>query len=334
VLRHRSSWRPSRDVGDGEHRHRDGDPGPADTCCRTRTSRCTRRRPGKDGYALFESAMHTSRKTGLELDIGPRERAWANSSSSSTTVLNLEDERVVGVERCSPAASTRGVIPPDVFHSPIARGQRADRLDRRWVARAGLRAGRRPGTTRDTAWTSRSTSPSASSSARVRRGGAHGAAEQRARRDDADAGDHRDRPDARKAGRHYAPAERAQRRSACGSPSMTSERAIARWPTCANSRSIHSRSIAPSSPVWSGVERDARADAHADPARQGTGPADACRGRRAPEPGPPAATRGMRPRQGSCSRARWPPRRSSASSKRASTKTVAPRSCRTADAWR
>jgi diguanylate cyclase (GGDEF)-like protein len=76
---------------------------------------------GKDGYALFESAMHTVAQDRIQLDID-----LANALAAEQfflvyqPMLNLESERVVGVEALLRwLHPTRGVIPPDVF-IPIA----------------------------------------------------------------------------------------------------------------------------------------------------------------------------------------------------------------------
>ena len=76
---------------------------------------------GKDGYALFESAMHTVSQDRIELDMD-----LANALAAEQFFLvyqpmvNLETERVVGVEALLRwLHPTRGVIPPDVF-IPIA----------------------------------------------------------------------------------------------------------------------------------------------------------------------------------------------------------------------
>ena len=76
---------------------------------------------GKDGYALFESAMHTVAQDRIQLDMD-----LANALGAEQfflvyqPMLNLESERVVGVEALLRwLHPTRGVIPPDVF-IPIA----------------------------------------------------------------------------------------------------------------------------------------------------------------------------------------------------------------------
>jgi diguanylate cyclase (GGDEF)-like protein len=76
---------------------------------------------GKDGYALFESAMHTVAQDRIELD-----RDLANALAAEQfflvyqPMLNLESGRVVGVEALLRwLHPSRGVIPPDVF-IPIA----------------------------------------------------------------------------------------------------------------------------------------------------------------------------------------------------------------------
>jgi EAL domain-containing protein (putative c-di-GMP-specific phosphodiesterase class I) len=76
---------------------------------------------GKDGYALFESAMHAVAQDRIQLDIDLSNALAADQFFVVyQPMLNLEDERVVGVEALLRwLHPTRGVIPPDVF-IPIA----------------------------------------------------------------------------------------------------------------------------------------------------------------------------------------------------------------------
>jgi diguanylate cyclase (GGDEF)-like protein len=89
---------------------------------------------GKDGYALFESAMHTVAQDRIELDIDLASALAAEQFFLVyQPVLNLESERVVGVEALLRwLHPTRGVIPPDVF-IPIAEDNGLIVAIGRWV---------------------------------------------------------------------------------------------------------------------------------------------------------------------------------------------------------
>jgi diguanylate cyclase (GGDEF)-like protein len=76
---------------------------------------------GKDGYALFESAMHTVAQDRIQLDMDLSNALAAEQFFLVyQPMLSLENERVVGVEALLRwLHPTRGVIPPDLF-IPIA----------------------------------------------------------------------------------------------------------------------------------------------------------------------------------------------------------------------
>jgi diguanylate cyclase (GGDEF)-like protein len=76
---------------------------------------------GKDGYALFESAMQTAAQDRIRLDMDLADALEADQFFLVyQPVLNLENEQVVGVEALLRwRHPTRGVIAPDVF-IPIA----------------------------------------------------------------------------------------------------------------------------------------------------------------------------------------------------------------------
>ncbi len=76
---------------------------------------------GKDGFALFESAMHTAAQDRISLEMDLAGALEADQLFLAyQPMLDLGDERVVGVEALLRwRHPTRGVIPPDVF-IPIA----------------------------------------------------------------------------------------------------------------------------------------------------------------------------------------------------------------------
>ncbi|HEV2980269.1 MAG TPA: bifunctional diguanylate cyclase/phosphodiesterase [Solirubrobacteraceae bacterium] len=76
---------------------------------------------GKDGYALFESAMQTAAQDRIHLEMDLAEALQADQLFLAyQPMLDLKDKRVVGVEALLRwRHPTRGVIPPDAF-IPIA----------------------------------------------------------------------------------------------------------------------------------------------------------------------------------------------------------------------
>ena len=76
---------------------------------------------GKDGYLLFESAMHTASRDRIHLEMDLAEALRADQLFMVyQPMVELEDERVVGVEALIRwRHPTRGVISPEVF-VPIA----------------------------------------------------------------------------------------------------------------------------------------------------------------------------------------------------------------------
>jgi len=76
---------------------------------------------GNDGYALFESAMHTDARDRIQLELDLADALHSDQLVLLyQPVLDLRTERVVGVEALLRwRHPTRGVIPPDVF-IPIA----------------------------------------------------------------------------------------------------------------------------------------------------------------------------------------------------------------------
>jgi diguanylate cyclase (GGDEF)-like protein len=76
---------------------------------------------GKDGYALFESAMQTDAQDRIHLEMDLADALQANQLFLAyQPMMDLKNERVVGVEALLRwRHPTRGVIPPDAF-IPIA----------------------------------------------------------------------------------------------------------------------------------------------------------------------------------------------------------------------
>jgi diguanylate cyclase (GGDEF)-like protein len=76
---------------------------------------------GKDGYVLFESAMHTAAQDRIHLEMDLADALQAEQLFLAyQPMLDLKNERVVGVEALLRwRHPTRGVIPPDAF-IPIA----------------------------------------------------------------------------------------------------------------------------------------------------------------------------------------------------------------------
>ena len=104
---------------------------------------------GKDGYLLFESAMHTASRDRmhLEMDLARRSRA-DQLFMVYQPMVELENEQVVGVEALIRwRHPTRGVIPPDCSCRSLRRPARSCRSAGGRSSRPALRP--RPGTRRD-----------------------------------------------------------------------------------------------------------------------------------------------------------------------------------------
>ena len=137
---------------------------------------------GKDGYALFESAMQTAAQDRMHLEMDLAEALEAQQLFLVyQPMFDLRDERVVGVE-----ALLRWRHPTDGRDRarrvhPHRRAERVDRSHRALGARAGVRAGRRLAERRAPSEHRRQRLSAPARADRVRRGGALGPAPQRSR---------------------------------------------------------------------------------------------------------------------------------------------------------